>query len=168
MEFEALLSKLSEDQLCYTTTSKCACVASTRTYTATYSMAAAAWQLLGILYNAHPRLSNPIGQSNYMHAQLYCARTTVQYSPILYLSDMGKILLQEYQVHNKCTYRMYMYLNRYMRTYIHVYVRACVRACVRVMSHLGIWGGLIPVIIHSYMQMCTEPHHECQGSRFMV
>ena len=48
----------------------------------------------------HPRISNPIGRSNHAHAQLYCAITTVQYGPILRRSDMGKILLQEYQVHN--------------------------------------------------------------------
>ena len=34
---------------CYTRSSKCACIAPTHSY----SMAAAAWRLLGILYNAH-------------------------------------------------------------------------------------------------------------------
>ena len=64
-------------------------------------MVAAAWRLLGILYNMHSRLSHPIGRSKHAHAQLYCAITTVQYGPVFYRSDMGKILLQQYQVYNK-------------------------------------------------------------------
>ena len=68
--------------------------------------AAAAWQLLGVVYNAHTTISShwPI---NHAHAQLYSAMTTMLYGPIISWpifshSDTGKILLQEYLVHNKC------------------------------------------------------------------